>query len=218
VHTHRTGAPPARAAVLTVGTFAVGTDAFVVAGVLPDLARSLHVGVAQAAQLVTVFALAYAVLAPVLAAVTGRWPRRKLLLTALLVFVLGNVATALAPSYALVVAARLLAAAGAAMFTPNASATAAALVPPGQRARAISWVVFGLTSSTALGAPLGTFLASVLSWRETMWFVAALGGLAALVIVRGLPTPMRASSSVRPPTATARSSRSCSSSPDAPGW
>ena len=138
MHTNRTGAPPSRAAVLTVGTFAVGTDAFVVAGVLPDLARSLHVGVAQAAQLVTVFALAYAVLAPVLAALTGRWARRTLLLTALLVFVLGNVATALAPSYALVVAARVLAAAGAAMFTPNASASAAALAPPGQQARAIS--------------------------------------------------------------------------------
>ncbi|MER7081185.1 MFS transporter, partial [Saccharopolyspora kobensis] len=169
---------PLRVAVLALGTFAVGTDAFVVAGVLPEIAADLDVGIAQAGQLVTVFAIAYAVLSPVLATLTGAWPRRAVLLTALAVFVLGNIATALAPSYATVLATRVLAAAGASMFTPIAGAAAASLAPEGQRARAISLVVLGLTVSTALGVPLGTLLGSVTSWRGTMWFVAALGAAA----------------------------------------
>ncbi|RKT83681.1 Predicted arabinose efflux permease, MFS family [Saccharopolyspora antimicrobica] len=179
---------PLRVAVLALGTFAVGTDAFAVAGVLPEIAADLDVGIAQAGQLVTVFAIAYAVLSPVLATLTGTWPRRAVLLTALAVFALGNVATALAPSYATVLATRVLAAAGASMFTPIAGAAAASLAPETQRARAISLVVLGLTVSTALGVPLGTLLGSVTSWRGTMWLVAALGATAAIGVAALLPT------------------------------
>ncbi|MDA3648199.1 MFS transporter [Saccharopolyspora indica] len=187
---------PLRVAVLALGTFAVGTDAFVVAGVLPEIAADLDVGIAQAGQLVTVFAIAYAVLSPVLATLTGTWPRRAVLLTALAVFVLGNIATALAPSYATVLATRVLAAAGASMFTPIAGAAAASLAPETQRARAISLVVLGLTVSTALGVPLGTLLGSVTSWRGTMWFVAALGaaaGIGVAALLPAIPAPRAAS-------------------------
>ncbi|MER5394430.1 MFS transporter [Saccharopolyspora sp. NPDC002686] len=179
---------PFRVAVLALGTFAVGTDAFVVAGVLPEISTDLGIGIAQAGQLVTVFAIAYAVLSPILATLTGTWPRRQVLLTALAVFVLGNVATALAPTYAAVLATRVIAAAGAAMVTPISGAAAAALAPESQRARAISLVTLGLTTSTALGVPLGTLLGSVTTWRGTMWFVAALGAAAGLGIAVLLPT------------------------------
>ncbi|MER6993422.1 MFS transporter [Saccharopolyspora hirsuta] len=179
---------PFRVAVLALGTFAVGTDAFVVAGVLPEISTDLGVGIAQAGQLVTVFAIAYAVLSPILATLTGTWSRRAVLLTALAVFVLGNIATALAPSYAAVLATRVIAAAGASMFTPIAGAAAASLAPESQRARAISLVVLGLTVSTALGVPLGTLLGSVTSWRGTMWFVAALGAAAGVGVALLLPT------------------------------
>ncbi|NIH83000.1 MFS transporter [Amycolatopsis viridis] len=178
---------PARIGVLTVATFAVGTDAFVVNGVLPELARSLNVSVGQAGQLVSVFAIAYAVLSPVLAAATGNWPRRTVLLAALGVFVLGNAVTALAPDYGLALASRVIAAAGAAAITPTAATAAAALAPPDRRGRAMSLVTLGLVSSTALGVPIGTLLGSVASWRQTMWLVAALGVVAAAGVALWLP-------------------------------
>ncbi len=173
--------------VLAFGTFAVGTDAFVIAGLLPDISRSLHIDIAAAGQLVTVFSIAYAVLSPVLAALTGKWSRRQVLVTALLVFVLGNVVTALAPDYALVLVARVVAAAGAAMFTPNAGATAAAIAGSERRGRAIAIVTVGLTSSLALGAPLGTAIGNALGWKATMWFVTALGAVVAPIIALRLP-------------------------------
>ncbi|MFD9594043.1 MFS transporter [Kitasatospora sp. NPDC059973] len=175
------------ATLLALGTFAVGTDAFVIAGLLPDIAGSLHVDVAAAGQLVSVFALAYAVLSPVLAALTGTWSRRTVLVTALLVFGVGNVVTAVAPGYGLVLASRVIAAAGAAMFTPNAGATAAALAGERHRGRAIAIVTVGLTASLALGAPLGTALGDAIGWRATMWFVTALAVPVAAVIALRLP-------------------------------
>lgn len=107
------------AAVLALGTFAVGTDMFVIAGLLPDISRSLDISLAAAGQLVSVFSFAYALLSPVLAALTTSWSRRRVLVIALCVFAMGNVATALAPTYALALVSRLLAAAGAAAGAPR---------------------------------------------------------------------------------------------------
>ena len=187
-----------RVASLAIATFAVGTDAFVVAGILPEIAADLRVTVAQAGQLVTVFALASALLAPLLAAATGAWPRRRVLLATLGVFVLGNVATAVAPMFGLVLASRVLGAAGAALTTPTASATAAALVPASRRAKAIALATAGLTVATALGAPLGTAVGAALGWRGTLWFVAAVGVVAAGCVAALVPEPPR------PPALTLR--------------
>jgi DHA1 family inner membrane transport protein len=173
--------------VLAFGAFAVGTDAFVIAGLLPAISDSLSVGVGAAGQLVSVFSIAYAVLTPLLAALTGGWSRRTVLITALLVFAAGNVATALVPGYALVLAARLLAAAGAAMFTPTAGATAAALAGDQYRGRAIAVVTMGLSSSLAIGAPLGTVIGNRWGWRASMWFVTALGLVVVPIIALRLP-------------------------------
>ncbi|MBB5939663.1 MFS transporter [Streptomyces zagrosensis] len=177
------------AAVLALGAFAVGTDAFVISGVLPEIADSVQVSVGAAGQLVTVFSIAYALLAPVLTALTAHWPRRTVLVTALAIFAVGNVATALVPGYGLVLATRVVAAAGAAMFTSNASATAAALAGDSRRGKAISIVMLGMTSSLVLGAPLGTVLGSWLGWRSTMWFVSALALVVIPLITLRLPEP-----------------------------
>src|SRR5215210_6047154 len=126
-------------------------------------------------------------LAPVLAAATARWSRRTALLVALVVTGIGNVLTAVAPTFALALAARVVAAVGAALFTPNASATATALVRPERRARAIATVTLGLTLSVVLGAPLGTVIGTRFEWRATMWFVTALAGLAAIPLALRLP-------------------------------
>jgi predicted MFS family arabinose efflux permease len=183
----RASGVPKRIVLLAAGTFAVGTDVFVVNGVLSDIAGSLRVDIAAAGQLVTVFAIAYAIGSPIVATLAGSWPRRTVLLTGLGILVLGNILTALAPTYPLALVARVVAALGAGMFTPSAGATAAALAPERLRGRAMSIVTLGLVGSTALGVPLGTLLGTVLDWRETMWFVAVLGVLAAVGIAVGLP-------------------------------
>ncbi|MER6943695.1 MFS transporter [Nonomuraea sp. NPDC000554] len=171
---------------LALGNFAVGTGMFVTAGLLPPISRDLGISPSAAGQLMTVFALAYAVLSPVLAAVTARLSRKRLLLLALAVFVAGNTLTALAPTYPLVMATRVVAAAGAAMFTPTASGVATALTSPERRGRALALVMGGLTVASAIGVPLGTWLGGASGWRTTIWLVVALGvlgfaGVAAVV-------------------------------------
>lgn len=173
--------------VLAAGMFAVGTDSFVVAGILPEVAKSLDVSIAVAGQMVTVYALSYALLSPVIAATLSHWPRKRLLLAGLAVFVLGNLVTAVAPTIEWVLASRLLAGLGAAMFSPTATATGASLVPPEKKARALAIVIGGLSIATALGSPMGTFIGGLGDWRTTMWFVTAVGTLAGVAVYALLP-------------------------------
>ncbi|MGW3886123.1 MFS transporter [Streptomyces sp. NPDC005055] len=174
--------------VLTTALFAIGTDSFVIAGILPDAAHSLGVGVGTAGWLISAYALAYAVLGPVMAALTTRWPRRTLFLAGLGVFVVGNLLTALVPVFGVALAARVLAGLGGAMVSPAAVAAATALAPPERRGRAIATVMAGLSAATALGAPIGTVIGSLTgNWRATMLFVSALGVLAAAGVALLLP-------------------------------
>ncbi|MGW4378796.1 MFS transporter [Kitasatospora sp. NPDC004531] len=175
------------ALVLALGTFAVGTDAFVLAGFLPAVASSLHVSTAAAGQSVSLFAAVYALASPLLAVATARLPRRTLLLGALLLLAAANALCALAPDYPVLLAGRALAALGAAAFTPTAGATAAALVRAESRGRALAVVIGGLTVATALGVPLGRVAAVGLGWRAALGAVAALSVLAALAVARTLP-------------------------------
>lgn len=171
---------------LALAAFAVGTDAFVMAGLLPAIAADLEVGLPAAGQLVTVFALTLAVAAPVLSWLLSPLDRRKVLQLALIVFVVGNVVTALSPSYPIALSARILTGAGAATITATASSAAVAITPPERRGRAMALVIGGLTLSTALGMPLGNLIGGV-DWRLTLWAVAALGVVAAIGISVALP-------------------------------
>lgn len=171
---------------LALATFAVGTDAFVMAGLLPAIGADLDVSIPAAGQLVTVFALTLAVVAPVLSWLLSPLDRRKALQLALTVFVLGNVATALSATYPIALAARILTALGAATITATASSAAVAITPEERRGRAMALVIGGLTLSTALGMPLGNLIGSV-DWRLTLWAVAGLGVLAAIGISVSLP-------------------------------
>ena len=184
-------APPAdprvarRTSVLALGTFAVGTSGYVVAGLLPALTAELGIGATAAAQLVTAFAIAYAFGSPLCAAATARWERRSLLVVALLVTAAGNLLAAIAPNYETLLLARVVTAVGAAVFTPAASAVAAELNPPHRRGRAVAMVFGGLTMSLVLGVPIGGLLSAELGYRPVFGLVAvvALVGAAA---VRGL--------------------------------
>ncbi|MFC4052092.1 MFS transporter [Actinomadura syzygii] len=171
---------------LALATFAVGTDSYVIAGLLPDIASDLRVSTPAAGQLVTVFALVMAVSAPVMGALTSSLDRRSALLIALGVFVVGNAATALGTGYATVLAARVVTAVGAGMINSAAASTAGAIAPPERRGRALAFVLGGLTLATALGLPLGTLIGRT-DWHVTLWAVAGTGLVALLGIAIGLP-------------------------------
>jgi predicted MFS family arabinose efflux permease len=185
-----------RLLILALGMFAMGTDNFVIAGILPGVADSLHTSVALAGQMVTVYALSYALLAPVMATVTGQWPRKLLLVSALGIFVAGNVISALANDLSTVLLSRALAGLGAAMFAPTALGVAASLASQERRGRALATVTAGLAGATALGAPLGTFIGGLGSWRTTLWFVAVLGLVSMIgvwTLLRAIPQPPKIS-------------------------
>ncbi|MEU6115108.1 MFS transporter [Streptomyces sp. NPDC047117] len=199
-----TGAARKPVLLLALGSFALGTDAFVIGGVLPEVGASLRVGLGLAGLLITVFSAVYAVGAPVLTVLTGNFERRKVLLTALAVFTAGNVLAALADSYGVMVVARVLSALGAALYTPAATATAASLAAPEERGRALATVLGGLTLATALGVPLGTLIANISQWRMTFVLVALLGAAALIGLGTSLTaTPPSAVASLRERLATA---------------
>ncbi|MFC6897368.1 MFS transporter [Nonomuraea dietziae] len=170
---------------LALGNFAVGTGMFVTAGLVLPIAGDLGISPSAAGQLMTVFALAYALLSPVLAALTAKLSKRRLLLIGLGVLAAGNALTALSPTFGLMLGTRVIAAAGAAMVTPVASAVATALVGPERRGRALALVMGGLTVASAIGVPLGTWMGDVAGWRSALWLVVGLAavGFAAVALV-----------------------------------
>ncbi|MBO1903125.1 MFS transporter [Leucobacter weissii] len=172
--------------VLATGTFVVGTDAYVIAGLLPPLAADLAVTVADAGQSVTVFALAYALAAPSLAILSGRIAPRTWLALGLVVFAVGNALTALAWGLPALLLSRAVAGAGAAMFTPIAAAMASGIAPPRHRGQALGLVTAGTSTALVIGSPLGAIVGSAASWRITMAIVAALG-LGMALALRLLP-------------------------------
>ena len=176
-----------RILVLSVGSFAVGTGTFVVTGVLTDIAEDLSVSVANAGLLVTVFAVTFAVGSPILVSSASGVGRRRLLVGALVLFTLANLAAALAPSFSVLLGARVVAACGAAIFTPVASAVAASLAPPELRGRALSVRTMGVNIAWLVGVPLGTVVGGYYGWRTSFVLVAALAMVAALGVRSLLP-------------------------------
>ncbi|MGO4329509.1 MFS transporter [Cupriavidus sp. 2TAF22] len=197
-----------RLLILALGMFAMGTDNFVVAGILPGVAASLHTSVSLAGLMVTFYALTYAVAAPVMAAVAGDLPRKLLLVSALGIFVVGNAISALATDLHWVLVSRALAGFGAALFSPTALGVASAIATPEKRGRALATVTAGLTGATALGSPIGTFIGGFGSWRTTLWFVTALGIVAMIGVWTMLPSvPLPASVRLRERLAPVRDMR-----------
>ncbi|MFG2225527.1 MFS transporter [Streptomyces sp. NPDC048644] len=181
--------------LLTLGAFTLGLDAYAMAGLLPVLADDIGTRVSLAGQLVTVFTLAYAISAPLVAGLLSGVRPRVLLIAALAVFTLGNALTAVAPSLGGLLAARVVAGAGAGVYSALSTAAAAALVPPERRGRALALVMGGMSAGTVLGVPLGVLLAEHAGWRATMWLVTGLG-VVALAGLAGLLPPVPAGPAV----------------------
>jgi DHA1 family inner membrane transport protein len=168
--------------LLSLATFAMGTATLVVAGILPPLAADLDVSVAAAGQVVTAFAVSFAVGSPVLAALTGNLPRERLLLWVLCVFTFANILCAVAWRYDLLLVGRVIAGGCAGLCTPLSYVLATGLASPQRRGAALATVAIGTTSATVFGVPLGTWIGHQFSWHATFWLVAATGAVAGLVL------------------------------------
>ncbi len=168
--------------LLALGTFAVGTDANVISGILNRMAADLHIGLNTAGTVVSVYSATYAVSAPVLAAITGRMPKHRVAITALIIFGIANALCAVAPTYTLLLAARVLAGLAAGLFTPTAYVLAASLANPERKGAALSVVALGITGSIVLGVPIGIVIGTGLGWHATFWMIGLLSILASAVI------------------------------------
>ncbi|SFD70351.1 MFS transporter [Paracidovorax konjaci] len=175
---------------LTLSAFAIGTTEFVIVGLLPTVAADLGIGLPSAGLLVSLYALGVAVGAPVLTALTGRLPRKALLLALMALFTAGNLLAWQAPGYGALVAARVLTGLAHGVFFSIGSTIATGLVPREKAASAIAIMFTGLTVALVTGVPLGTFIGQHFGWRETFLAVAGLGVAAfagsALFVPRGI--------------------------------
>lgn len=163
---------------LTLSAFAIGTTEFVIVGLLPTVAADLSISIPSAGLLVSLYALGVAVGAPVLTALTGKLPRKALLLSLMALFTAGNLLAWQAPSYESLVAARILTGLAHGVFFSIGSTIATGLVPREKAASAIAIMFTGLTVALVTGVPLGTFIGQHFGWRETFLAVSALGVVA----------------------------------------
>ena len=172
---------------LFVSAFAVCTAELIVAGVLPAMADDLRVDIATAGLLITGYAIGVAIFGPLLALLTGRLPRRLLLVAIMAVFVAGNVLCATATDYWALLGARLLVAACHGLFFGIAMVIATRVAPEGRQTTAVSFVVAGVTLASIAGIPVGTAIGNAFGWRTTFWVIAGAGALAAVLLAILIP-------------------------------
>ena len=173
--------PTSLIALFSLANLVIGTGAFIVSGILPAAAQGLGVSVPAVAQAMTVYALAAALLAPVLLVATGRWPRRQVLVAAMALFTFGCALCAAAPSLLVLLVGRVLMGSGA-MFLAAAAGIVVAMVPPQRRGKTLAVVFMGMSMSYMTGLPLGSWLAETQGWRAPLWLVTACSGLATLAL------------------------------------
>lgn len=172
---------------LALGGFAIGTTEFVTMGLLPDVAASIDRDIPTTGHIITAYALGVVVGAPVIVSLGARLPKRELLLGLVAALALGNALTALASGYVPVLLARFVAGLPHGAYFGVASLVAASLVPVGQRGRAVSMVMMGLSAATVAGVPASAWLGQHLSWRAAYWSVVAVAVVAAVLVVAFVP-------------------------------
>ncbi|WP_417224116.1 MFS transporter [Achromobacter spanius] len=174
------------AGFLALGTFAIGTEGFMIAPLLPVMAQDFALPVPTIALLVIVFTLVLALSSPVTTVATGRMARKQVLLIAMALFAIGNVVAALSSSFAVLIAARVLMAIAAGLYVPAANGLAGVIVPPTMRGRALAIVSGGQTLAIALGLPLGGLIGHAFGWRATFLLVGAMSLVAIAGILTGI--------------------------------
>ncbi len=183
--------PTSLIALFSLANLVIGTGAVIVSGILPAAAQGLGVSVPAAGQAMTVYALAAALLAPVLLVVTGHWPRRRALAGAMALFTAGCALCAVAPSLWVLLLGRVLMGSGA-MFLAAAAGIVVNLVAPQQRGKVLAAVFMGMSMSYMTGLPLGSWLAETHGWRAPLWLVTGCAGLVTLALWGLVPKHVQA--------------------------
>lgn len=172
---------------LTAGAFGIGTTEFVIMGLLLQVSADLGISVSRAGLLISGYALGVFAGAPLLTLVTGRLPRKVLLVALMVVFTIGNIACAIALDYPSLMVARVITSLAHGTFFGVGSIVATGLVSPDRKASAIAIMFTGLTMATLLGVPFGAWLGLHFGWRSTFWVVALIGVVATLVLAVFVP-------------------------------
>ncbi|MFZ2589203.1 MFS transporter [Paucilactobacillus nenjiangensis] len=180
---------------LAVSAFAIGSTEFISVGVMPLIIKTFHVSLATAGLTVSVYAASVMIGAPVFTSLTSRIPRKALLLSIMITFIIGNLITAIALIFPILLAGRVVAAFAHGLFMSVATVIAASVVYPMKRASAIATMFTGLTVATVTGVPLGTFIGQHASWRISFVVIAVIGliGLIsnAILVPKELPMPAK---------------------------
>ncbi|PZG24517.1 hypothetical protein C1I98_35530 [Spongiactinospora gelatinilytica] len=172
--------------------FSLTTGEFVIAGILPDVARDLSVTIPAAGLLVSAYALGMITEGPVITTLTARLPRRPLITGLIATSIAQNTASALAPNYPILLAGRFVAGLVVATFFAVSVATAVSTAPPGRQASTVARLTFGMNLGMIAGTPLGTFIGQHLGWRATFATIAVFSAVALMMVLRyvpGLPAP-----------------------------
>ena len=177
---------------LTAGAFGIGVTEFVIMGLLLQVSGDLGVSISAAGLLITGYALGVFAGAPLLTIATRRLPQKTTLVWLMVIFTLGNLACALAPTYETLMIARIITALAHGTFFGVGSVVAAGLVPPERRASAIALMFTGLTAATLVGVPFGAWLGAAFGWRSTFWAVTGIGVFAAIVLIAFVPRAKQA--------------------------
>ncbi|MBS0341263.1 MAG: MFS transporter [Proteobacteria bacterium] len=172
---------------LGIGGFAIGTGEFVIMGLLPEVARDIGASIPEAGHVISAYALGVVVGAPVLAVLTAGWRRRMLLVALMAMFAAGNFASAMAPGYLSLNLLRFATGLPHGTYFGLAALVAAALAPPGRRARAVGLVMLGLTGATLVGVPIAAWLGQHWGWRAAFVFVGVIALVAMVMIRRDVP-------------------------------
>jgi DHA1 family inner membrane transport protein len=169
-----------RVLILALATFAVGTDAFIIGGILPSIAKDLSVSVAVTGLVVSVFSVSYALGSPLVSALSASWRPSIVIGGGLVAFSAANVLSAVSPTLTWLLGTRVLAALAAGLVAPACYALASTLGSSGSRGKMLAIVAAGFTSAIVLGVPLGVFIGKYAGWRGSLSFVSVLGVIAAL--------------------------------------
>lgn len=174
--------------LLTIGTFLAGTAEYIIAGVVDMIAHDLQVPISLAGQLVTAFALAYAIGAPLMITLTARFERKKVMLASLFLFVLGNLIALWSPGFTTLMISRVFLGIGGGVYTVVAMSVASKLVPPEKLGSAIGTLTIGISGSLVFGVPLGVVVSEWLGWQMTFGLLAVLSLLIMIAIAYQVPS------------------------------
>ncbi|AID02293.1 MFS transporter [Staphylococcus xylosus] len=178
-----------RIATFILSIFIVGMVEMMVAGIMNLMSNDLHVSEAIVGQLVTLYAITFAIAGPILVKLTNRFSPRPVLLWALTIFIIGNVIIAMAPNFSILVFGRILSSAAAALIVVKILALTALLTAPQHRGKMIGIVYSGFSGANVFGVPIGTIIGDLVGWRYTFLFIVVVSVLVGILMYFYVPQP-----------------------------